>query len=35
MARLRIEAGGRLVQEEHFRITDQCAREGEPLLLSP
>jgi hypothetical protein len=34
MARLRIEAGRRLVQEEHFRITNQRARERKPLLLS-
>ena len=34
MARLRIEAGRWLVQEKQFRITSQCAREGETLLLS-
>ena len=31
---LRIEAGGRLVEEEHVRIADQRARDAEPLLLA-
>ena len=32
--RLRIEAGGRLVQEEQLRVAHQRAGQGEPLLLS-
>ena len=33
-ARLRIEAGGRLVEEEQLGIADQRAGDGEPLLLA-
>lgn len=33
-AGLRIEAGGRLVEEEEFRITDQSERDREPALLA-
>src|SRR5688572_21742171 len=33
-ARLRIEAGGRLVQEQEIRRARKCARDGEPLPLS-
>ena len=32
-ARLRVEAGGRLVEEEQLGIADQRAGEREPLLL--
>ena len=34
VALLWIEAGRWLLQKKYFRITDQCARKGEPLLLS-
>src|SRR5688572_24604923 len=33
-ARLRIEARGRLIEEEELRIADECAGEREPLLLA-
>ena len=33
-ARLRIEAGRRLVEKQKLRIADQCAGDGQPLLLS-
>src|ERR1043166_8465346 len=32
VARLRVEAGGGLVQEKHLRVIHQGAREGEPAL---
>ena len=31
---LRVETAGRLVEEEHGRVTDQGARDGEALLLA-
>src|SRR5689334_11003261 len=33
-AGLRIEAGGGLVEKEEIRIADECAGEGQALLLS-
>ena len=33
-ARLRVEAGGGLVEEQHLRIVEQRQRQGQPLLLS-
>src|SRR5207244_921551 len=33
-ARLRIEAGGRLVEEKQLRIVDQSKRQGEALFLA-
>ena len=32
--RLRVEASGRLIEKKQFRIADQCAGHGQPLLLS-
>jgi hypothetical protein len=33
-ANLRIEAAGRLIEEEHLRVVDESERDGEPLFLS-
>ena len=33
-ASLRIEAGGRLVEEHDLRVVDQRGGDGEPLLLA-
>ena len=32
--RLRVESDGRLVEEDHVRLVDQCARDHQALLLA-